>query len=405
MSEKSHQPKGNPLPWSEIESALRHHSDPKHRHEGIESGVHYGVVKLDGTNLGIDVHGHIYGRHHPVTGDSHCGTSLKHLRTPETRDRILELRRLLANDCGSNPSTLDPCETFIVYGEFGNLRQTKYVRSAANREQWTCFGVKFRFPMGHSFGSALREMEMMSTLRERGHRFHRHNDNPVRPDEGRIAYTIVMTPRLGELLVRAGLRAAEILYTGPLEEWIERAADWLTGAGAGDKEEEGLVIVSPSGRQLKWKNPNEAQPSVSLSDLPSGLDHPVFRQMARVLVTRDERTTKTKKGNAVKESGLRSAMSKFNTDDWVREWDTIRQSSKPEHFDRDIRASLTGIQHRLAEELFRDREQLGLIRLQRTVDDDTIDMAMSQCLKEAGIKVGREYADWKRGHTGNALSQ
>lgn len=385
-------PKGNPLPWSEIESALKHHTDPKHA--SIEQGVHYGVVKLDGTNLGIDIHGHVYGRHHPVTGNSHCGTSLGHLRTSTTRDAIVELRGLLATDCGSNPSALDPCETFMVYGEFGNLRQTKYVRSAANRGQWTCYGVKFRFPMGHSFGSALREMEMMATLRERGHRFHRHNDNPTRPDQGRIVYTIVMTPRLAELLVRAGLRAAEILYSGPLDEWVEQAADWLTG----QREEEGLVIVTPSGRQLKWKNPDETQPSVHVSDLP---DLPLFHHLARVLaktnVNNNNSNVQGKKSRPNSDSALRSAMSKFNTDDWKSEWEAIHRSCPPESFDREIRNSLSALQQRVADELFRDREQLGLIRRQRHDDEDPIDMAMIQCRKEAGIRVGREYGEWKRG--------
>lgn len=368
---------GNPLPWKEIESAIRHFGEQQA--SPMESGIYYGTIKLDGTNLGIDIEGRIFGRRHPVTGDKHCGTSLSHLRQPEVRDQIRKVRALVARDFGSqNPHCLDATTLFIVYGEFGIQRQTRYRCTASNYGQWSCFGIRFRFPSGHSFGSALREMEIRSDLRERGHRFQREVD-----DGDQITYTLLMTPRLLEIFHACQLKGVEIKFTGPLRDWLGQAAEWLVEK----KEEEGLVIVTPQSLLLKWKCPLELQPKFDLKKVSTSSSGTgtILRTLVRVIPP--ETPTSLVDPRQRNHRVMHSALSKFNLSDWKLEFSRIHDSADDTHSrDQRIKSYLKYLQEQLHRECLEEFRQLDI-----SVDDKTLKLLN----KMSQGNVSRVYSIWQ----------
>lgn len=376
----------NPLGWGEIENVARHYFL---RPDLLEpDSVQYGTLKLDGTNLGICVDGRLFGRHFLVMSDKYGGVSLTHLRESCWAERVRDLRSRLCVSLGWPATHWDHCDEFIVYGEFGIRRECLYPQTSALLGKWCAFGIKFRCPA--SQGEGLRDR-----LASQGHYF--KTSLGKEEQDQQIQCTLFMTPRLKKLLEECQLPSVPILFEGPLKLWIEEASRWLIRTPGRDLEtmEEGLVIVSPQHRLLKWKCSLEVQPQVSPPSQISNLSpdqQKILDCIASVIQGAGSLSSSLglkedlkKDSLMIERQVLAAAMTKFNTSDWEESFDRLAKNPKS------LSERLKFLKEEVTRECLTEYAQVHCGN-----PGDAVPFRIQESLKKlAGEQIGRVFKAWK----------
>ncbi|KAJ3011465.1 UNVERIFIED_CONTAM: hypothetical protein HDU68_001651 [Siphonaria sp. JEL0065] len=287
--------------------------------------------KLDGTNVGIDMTGRLFGRRFEIDP-----VATSYQKTPLTavfavRDKIKNLHSKLADG-------LPEPSVFRAYGELScNPHLYNYLKAGLNHT-WECFGILMYFK---SFDD---EAVWREVLVNAGFWIRTARCIPTENDDQesrKPCITMSACPQLFSLLDEFGISHPSIFFQGTLEELVKENAAWMMAHTA-----EGLVLSikfcyegSESTTARKWKQSHEPQEGGigKLQELLNDPDKALFLsdEMKKFLITlldvsthpgkpvhnrkpptiKEPKTVKPAKNFDVYNSIIKSAVSKYDTDE------------------------------------------------------------------------------------------
>ncbi|KAI9351458.1 hypothetical protein BDR26DRAFT_851096 [Obelidium mucronatum] len=192
----------------------------------IEDALVIACEKIDGTNVGVDLTGALFGRRTIIepTATSYQKTPLSLLGTAQT-----DIQKLFAR----------LPEVFRLYGEFPcNPHYYRYTESGLGAA-WQCFGALLYFS---SFDEEKRWREYLATAGFwiKSGRHQRHN------------ITMIACPKFFELLDQVGIPHPPVVFNGRLQDLVKEKAEWMSSHLG-----EGLVL------SIKYEAAGEFQESIT----------------------------------------------------------------------------------------------------------------------------------------------
>ncbi|KAJ3236349.1 hypothetical protein HDU81_010840 [Chytriomyces hyalinus] len=217
----------------------------------------FAVEKIDGTNLGIDRSGELFGRRLQIESSAQV-----YQKTPLSTLRSLNVGALydaLVNQVSG--SALPQPAVFRLYGELGCNSLYDYT-SKGYYKSWRCFGAVMRL-------ETAADKELWVNALDAGHFLTRTNrrDDATEDDDGRDEtggshdITLVSCDAFFQLLDACEIPHPQVLFSGSLLELVEAKKEWMCL-----HDSEGLV-VSTGATLLKWKQGHEPQETGKLKGL------------------------------------------------------------------------------------------------------------------------------------------
>lgn len=232
--------------------------------------------KYDGTNVGQDEHGVLYGRNHTIPADAQTyqKTPLAPLRKVEAAS-ILAIKTQVAKVAGVDPSHMD---RFVVYGELMCNSKYNYDELKLTKRAWPVFGAMVRVAEGVDGAGLVQTLcnagiiailcdtglIMLSINKTLGGIFEQHGLMCV-PSCGHYAclYDLVVANK--QWMIQ-GNGEGLVIASDPLP------ATAATGVGDGDRDEEDEDTAVKGCFVHKWKIGVESVTSNNAAKLKAALD-------------------------------------------------------------------------------------------------------------------------------------
>ncbi|KAJ3232857.1 hypothetical protein HDU78_006826 [Chytriomyces hyalinus] len=209
----------------------------------------FAVEKIDGTNLGIDRSGELFGRRLQIefSAQVYQKTPLGPLRAVNVDAFYDALVKQVSG------STLPQPAVFRLYGELGCNSLYDY-SSKGYYKSWHCFGAVMRL-------ESAADKELWINALDAGHFLIRTNrredaskdDGDNDESGGSHDITLVSCDAFFQLLDACEIPHPQVAFSGSLTELVEAKKEWMCS-----HDSEGLV-VSTGATLLKWKQGHEVQ--------------------------------------------------------------------------------------------------------------------------------------------------